>query len=134
MDINIVEGLAVESGDGVQFLGARCRVCGETIFPAVQDCPLCAAPGTMSDVSIPGRGVVQRAILAERGPSGFSVPYVQAYVVLDQGPVVYSTLDIPSEDVDSIVGARVSAVMAPLSEIDGRVNHGWKFRRSERAA
>jgi uncharacterized OB-fold protein len=134
VDVNVVEGLVRKTCIGLEFLGAQCRVCGETIFPAIKDCPLCAKPGTMSPVGIPGIGAVRRAIVAERGPTGFEVPYVQAYVALDSGPVIYSTLDISVNDVDSIVGARVVAVMAPLSKIGDRVNYGWKFRRPEDAA
>jgi uncharacterized OB-fold protein len=133
-DRNIVEGLVVESDGHLDFLGSRCDACGETIFPAIDDCPLCSRPGTMTAAVIPGTGVVRRAIVAERGPAGFPVPYVQAYVALDAGPVVYSTLDVPVDEVDVIVGGRVEAFMAALSEVDGRVNQGWKFRRAAHAA
>jgi uncharacterized OB-fold protein len=129
VDVNLVEGLVEASDEGLLFRGSRCRTCGETVFPAMLDCPLCAEADAMEPRSIVGRGTVRRAILAERGPAGFPVPYVQSYVQLHDGPVVYSTLDISPTEVDGIVGAEVVATMAPVNTSEGRVNHGWKFRR-----
>lgn len=123
-----------EDGGSVVFLGSRCSVCEETIFPALADCPLCMAPDIMRPHDIEGRGTVLRAILAERGPAGVPVPYVQAYVRLNDGPVVYSTLDVDPTSIDSTVGATVEAIVASISTIGDRVNLGWKFARVRHAA
>lgn len=132
--VSLVEALVREQNGAVVFLGSRCLACGETIFPTLQDCPLCMVPDTMRPYDIPGGGTVIRAILAERGPAGVPVPYVQGYVRLDDGPVVYSTLDIERASVGSIVGTSVEAVIAPVSTIGDQVNLGWQFIRSRHAA
>lgn len=131
--VNLVEGLVEEREDGLSFLGSRCISCGETIFPQLRDCPQCRAPDAMEPYAIPGRGVVLRAIVAERGAAGFPVPYVQGYVKLDAGPVIYSTLDVPASEADSVIGAVVYGVVGPVSTIGDRVNSGWKFRSSRSA-
>jgi len=132
--VNLVDGLVRDEGGQIVFLGSRCSACGETIFPALPDCPLCMAPDLMEPHDILGRGTVLRAILAERGQAGVPVPYVQAHVRLDEGPVVYSTLQIDPASAGSVTGTVVEATMAHISTIGDQENVGWKFTRSSHAA
>src|ERR1700728_1587026 len=72
--------------------GAKCSQCGEVIFPSIVDCPVCLKPAVMMPYDLRGCGTLVDFVIAQRGPAGFSVPYVQAYVKLDDGPTIYSML------------------------------------------
>jgi uncharacterized OB-fold protein len=128
LEVSLVDGLVDDADGSLTFLGSRCQTCCEVIFPAVRDCPLCATPDTMNPYGIPARGVVTKAIVAERGPSGVAVPYVQAFVRLDDGPVIYSTLDIDtSGDLTSVVGAEMEGHLAVVRSDEQQEFVGWKF-------
>jgi uncharacterized OB-fold protein len=75
--------------------GSRCQCCHEVVFPAVRDCPVCMEPDVMGEYRLAGHGIIRDYVVAERGPEGFEVPYVQAWLKLDSGPVIFSIIDTP---------------------------------------
>jgi uncharacterized OB-fold protein len=79
----------------ITLLGSRCRGCGEVLFPAMRDCPVCVEPDTMVQLEVLGHGVLRDYVISERGPDRFEVPYVQAWIKLDDGPVVFSIVETP---------------------------------------
>lgn len=89
------ELIAVTPDTGeITLAGSRCRSCGEVVFPALQDCPLCVEPDVMEPFRLRGHGRLRDYVLAERGPEGFPVPYLQAWVALDDGPLIFSILAV----------------------------------------
>jgi len=115
--------------DAPALLGSGCRVCGETVFPALRDCPLCGTPDTMDALRLRGAGTLHDFAVAQRGPEGFPVPYVQAYVRLDQGPVIYTLLtDVDPAEPDVQIGERMRMVFEDVTTDGEWTLVGWKFR------
>jgi uncharacterized OB-fold protein len=116
-------------GEPPALLGSRCKLCGEVLFPATPDCPACTTYASMEPFRLRGEGVLRDFIVVHRGPKGFAVPYVQGYITLDDGPIVYSMIDAPPEEDALVLGERVVMTIAPLRhDEDGVAVLGWKFR------
>jgi uncharacterized protein len=132
----IAEGLFAEADDasGIPWLlGSRCSKCAEVVFPAMNDCPNCVSHNTMRPHRLRGHGVLRDFVIVHRGAKGFPVPYVQAHVKLDDGPVVYSNLDSVAPRDDAIdIGAEVQMRIGVIKSLDGVDYVGWTFQLSER--
>lgn len=126
------EGLFEEGLDGAPpvLLGSKCIRCQEVLFPTLVDCPSCVGFETMRPHRLEGRGWLVRSVLSERGPSGFAVPYVQAYVRLVDGPVLFTTIDgVAPRDGSSLkVGDELVMSIEPIRRLGDTVIVGWKFR------
>lgn len=125
------EGLfapADHAGELPWLLGSRCQGCGELVFPAMQDCPACVSHNSMIGHRLRGRGRVDRFVVARHGPQGFVTPYIQAFVQLDDGPLVYSLIDGCEPHEDALhAGQTVEMSITPVRR-DGEVELiGWKF-------
>jgi uncharacterized OB-fold protein len=120
-----ISGLLIGQGSqAVTLAGSRCRDCGEVVFPALLDCPLCVRSDVMEPYVLAGHGVVRDFVVAERGPAGFAVPYVQSWVRLDDGPVIFSIIDC--DDPRAFTGPRGRPVtLIPASFADGSFI-GWR--------
>ncbi len=129
----VAEGLLDPGDDETPpaLLGARCELCGEVLFPPLADCPACTTYATMRPFRIRGAGRLRDVIVVRRGPSGFAVPYVQGYIELDDGPIVYSLIDAPPAEDSLRVGERMTMTVAPLRYEDDVAVLGWKFRPVE---
>jgi uncharacterized OB-fold protein len=82
----------------------------------------------MGPYRLAGHGILTDYVIAHRGPEGFAVPYIQAYIHLDDGPRIYSMLAgvEPSEPTPQL-GVAMRMVITPIRR-DGRVDLvGWKF-------
>lgn len=111
----------------ITLAGSKCRNCGEVTFPALLDCPLCVQPDVMDAYRLVGHGSLRDYVIAERGPQGFDVPYVQAWIQLDDGPVVYSTVATGApREFAAERGARMTMVLAPFGS-GATAFTGWKF-------
>lgn len=125
---NPIENLISEAPDGDQLLlaGSRCRNCHEVLFPAVRDCPLCVQPDVMEDYQLRGHGKIRAYVIAERGPEGFDVPYVQAWLTLDEGPSVFSIIETAEPRAFSPeIGTPVTMVRRPFAAGESSFT-GWK--------
>ena len=107
-------------------LGSGCSRCEEVVFPAMRDCPNCVSRDTMRPKRIRGHGVVRDLAVVHRGAKGFAVPYVQAFVKLDDGPVIYSTLEGAAHG-DLRVGVVVEMRIGVVKTLDGVDYVGWTF-------
>jgi len=116
-------------GEPPALLGSRCELCGEVVFPEMADCPNCLTFASMRPFRLRGEGVITDFILARRGPTGFAVPYLQAYVRLVDGPTVYTMLEgFPPEEDAVTLGQEVEMTITPVRHDDGEPVVGWKFR------
>jgi uncharacterized OB-fold protein len=107
--------------------GSRCSNCAEVLFPATKDCPLCMATDSMRPHLLRGHGILRDYTVAERGPTGFDVPYVQAWVKLDDGPVVFAPIAVPDPAVpDLTVGQAVTMSVGPVGTATSELL-GWRF-------
>lgn len=116
-----------DSATGALILsGSRCRRCGEVLFPAIRDCPVCLEPDVMDDFELAGHGTLRDYVVAERGPEGFEVPYVQAWVKLDDGPIVFSIVETADpRGFDRALGTPVTMVGRRFGS-DESGFQGWK--------
>jgi uncharacterized protein len=125
---NAIEALIGKTpGSGqLTLTGSRCRNCHEVLFPPVEDCPVCLQPGVMEDYLLQGHGKIRDYVIAERGPEGFDVPYVQAWLTLDDGPSVFSIIETADPRAfDLKIGAPVT--MVPRRFGTGESSFaGWK--------
>jgi uncharacterized OB-fold protein len=86
----------------------RCRSCGEVFWYPRHFCPFCGALG-VEWIEASGRGTVYSFTVVRRGglgPYAEAMPYVVAYVELEEGPRVMTNL--LDEDVE--IGDPVEAV------------------------
>jgi uncharacterized OB-fold protein len=132
----VAEGLFVEGDGGAGLpwlLGSRCSRCAEVVFPRMRDCPNCIGHDTMEPCRLRGHGRLRDFVVAQRGPTGFAVPYVQAYVKLDDGPVVYTNLVGVEPDESAIEpGIEVEMQIGVVKSVAGIDYVGWTFRPAGR--
>ena len=119
----------VPIGSKSNFLGGKCRQCDEVVFPFLQDCPSCFVADSMDHFTLVGRGKLVDFVVVERGPFGYKVPYVQAYVKLVDGPKIYTMLS-GVEPIES--GPKIGESMEMIIDVirceDGIDIVGWKFQ------
>jgi uncharacterized OB-fold protein len=111
-------------------LGSKCTRCQEVVFPALTDCPACLGFETMRPHRLEGRGRLVSCVVSERGPTGFNVPYVQAYVRLVDGPVIFTTISaIDPRDASSLrAGDELVMSIEAIRRMGDTEIIGWKFR------
>ncbi|HVW45280.1 MAG TPA: zinc ribbon domain-containing protein [Amycolatopsis sp.] len=108
--------------------GSRCRRCKEVLFPAMRDCPVCLEPDVMEGYQLAGHGTISDYVVAERGPEGFPVPYVQAWLKLDDGPVVFSIIETPDpRSPEHLTLGSPATMVRRRFGADGSAFTGWKF-------
>jgi uncharacterized OB-fold protein len=113
-------------------LVSRCSRCDEVVFPRMQDCPNCVGQDTMRPDRVSGRGRLQDFVIAQRGPTGFRTPYIQAYVKLDSGLVIYGNVEGVEVDESAIApGLRVEMRVGVIRRVDDVDVVGWTFRPIE---
>lgn len=126
----IADGLFEQDGETGAWwlLGSRCSRCAEVVFPSMNDCPNCVSHDTMRPHRIRGRGRVRDFVLVHRGAKGFAVPYVQSFIKLDDGPVIYSTIDGGDpEEMTLRLGTEVEMCIGVVKTIDDVEYLGWTF-------
>lgn len=124
-----------EDEHGAYLCGSECRLCGEIVVPPMLDCPKCMTFASMHPTRVPGRAIVRDFVVAHRGGSGFAVPYIQAYVQLDAGPVIYTMIDVPVAEDAVTPGDPVRMHLATIRhDDDGVAVIGWKFAPAEKGA
>jgi uncharacterized OB-fold protein len=81
-------------------IGSKCKQCGYVAFPKKVVCPACVTKGSMVEIQLSRRGRLDTFSVLHVGPPGFATPYVVGYVVLPEGPRVFSMIKgcQPSED------------------------------------
>jgi uncharacterized OB-fold protein len=93
----------------------HCKPCGRTWYPPTSRCPNCLSP----DVEyrpVSGRGTLWSWVVMHREYfKDFPPPYVVAFVQLEEGPMVMSTVTTPGPEALRC-GMAVSAVFEKLSE------------------
>lgn len=111
-----------------ELLGSKCSMCGEVVFPGLLDCPACVSFGSMRPYRLKGRGVLRDFVVAYRGPVGFDVPYIQAYVKLTDGPIIFTTIRGVKDASELTIGQEMLMSIEKVRS-DGDVDVlGWKFQ------
>jgi uncharacterized OB-fold protein len=85
------EGLFEEKNGRGALLGARCRSCGQVIFPARQTCPNCRSED-MEKVRLSGKGTLYSYTIVHMTSQHFEPPYAIGWVELPENVKVFSQL------------------------------------------
>ena len=113
-----------------KLFGARCRMCGETLFPGGQlYCPMkCSQEPTMEKVVLPPRGKLRSFTRVEQGFPGFQVPYILGIVEIEEGPWIIC--HIVDSDYDKLrIDMNVEATTALiLTNLKGEKVIGYAFK------
>jgi uncharacterized protein len=98
--------------------GAKCDACGTIVFPKMPVCPSCRRYDTMRDVEIGRKGRLFSHTIARFAPKGFTAPFFQAFIDLDEGPRVFSLIGSECAVVDGVLedGMEMRLVIEPLAD------------------
>jgi uncharacterized OB-fold protein len=83
----------------------------------------------MDPFTMAGRGTLVDFVVVERGPAGYAVPYVQAYIKLLDGPKIYSMLSgVEPTETGPRIGQDMEMFIDVIRSENGVEIVGWKFR------
>lgn len=131
MKISTYENIYYRFKDGKPYLiGSRCRFCSYVAFPKKVVCPACVTKGSMEEIELSSKGRIDTFSVLHVGAPGFSVPYIVAYVVLPEGPRVFSMINGCEPSEKSLeVGTDVELIIGKIHDDEqGNEIIGYKFR------
>lgn len=114
---------------GPSLIGSQCSPCGYIAFPRRPVCPACLSRH-VAEARIGQRARLESFAVARQAPPGFSAPYIQALVRLEEGPVVF-TMVTGCEPLDDglTIGQPMELVIEPIRQDDhGNRVLAWKYR------
>ena len=113
--------------------GSECTVCGRKFFPNKSMCPKChrKSLGNMKVFHFSGFGEIESFTTVHAGMPQFKpqVPYVLAYIALDEGDhIMGQIVDCDPDHLE--IGSRVEMVFRKLGEEgrSGTIYYGYKFK------
>ncbi len=112
-----------------RLIGTKCENCGKIYFPPRFLCPNCRRKGKLKEVKLSGKGKVFSFTIVHVPAKEHknNSPYALAIVELEEGPRVIAQL--VDCDFDEIyVGMPVEVVFRRITEEDGLIHYGYKFR------
>lgn len=111
-------------------IGSKCNNCGYVSFPKRVVCPSCLKDDTMKEVRLSGKARLDRFTVAYQAPVGLKAPYIQAYVQLEEGPMLYTLVDGVEQKAESLKLDQPMEVVIEKIKDDEQGNDliAWKFR------
>ena len=111
-------------------IGSKCSNCGYIAFPKVVVCASCVRDDTMREVHLSGKARLDRFTVAYRAPVGMEAPYIQAYVQMEEGPMLYTLVTGVEQKADALQLDQPMEVVIEKIREDEQGNDiiGWKFR------
>jgi len=131
--LQLKEGLfhvPTSSDDEPYLIGSKCHVCGYVAFPRKVICPACVRDDTMEETPVGKRASIVSFSLMGQAPKGFTAPYIQAMVRLEEGITIATTLTDCELKEDAVeVGQPVELVITKI-KVDDQGNDiiAWKYR------
>ena len=116
--------------DEPYLIGSKCRVCGYVAFPKKVICPACVRDDTMEETPVGKRASIVSFSLMGQATKGFTAPYIQAMVRLEEGIAIATTLTDCELKEDAVeVGQPVELVITKI-KVDDQGNDiiAWKYR------
>ena len=107
-----------------RLIGSVCTACGARSFPVRAFCLACGQDAPDS-VPLSSTGVVFSYTVVHQAPGQRPVPYVLAYVDLDDEVRVLAQVDHPPEDMR--IGLRVGLVLRNIVPEPGEARLGYAF-------
>ena len=135
----VAAGLLHDAGDNGEesyLIGARCPCCELVLFPPFWICPRCLNREQRPEpLRIGGAATLDRFCVSERGPKVFNPPYVNGFVRLDEGPLVYSLIRGVSAAAPGLHSGQRMRVTVDTVRVDddGTEVVGWITRPAEAA-
>ncbi|MDO8793921.1 MAG: Zn-ribbon domain-containing OB-fold protein [Vicinamibacterales bacterium] len=131
--IPLREGLfhiPTSSQDRGYLIGSKCSNCGYVSFPKRIVCPSCLKDNTMKEVNLSGKARLDRFTVAHQAPVGLKAPYIQAYVQLEEGPMLFTLVDGVEQKADALKPDQKMEVVIGKVKEDEQGNDliAWKFR------
>jgi uncharacterized protein len=111
-----------------RLLGTRCSECSCVSFPARDFCAACRAERVEAAV-LSGQGAVYSYTVVHQAPQGRAVPYVLAYVDLDEGARLLARVEAAPDAVG--IGTRVCLQIGVVGNDDGVALVGYHFALQE---
>lgn len=136
MDLPIKEGLfhiPKSTNEKPYLIGSKCTVCGYTSFPMKEVCVKCVRDDTMEEEKFGPYAILDSYAVIHVAPPGFTAPYIQGYVILEDGPRVFTLISgCEPKDEALQLGEKMELVIEKIREDeDGNNLIGWKFRPTE---
>ncbi len=131
MKIFAYENIYYRCKDGKPYLiGSRCSHCNYVAFPKKVICPACVTKESMEEIELSRKGKIDTFSVLHVGAPGFAVPYIVAYVVLPEGPSVFTMVEGCEASEKSLkVGEDVELMIGKIREDEqGNEVIGYKFK------
>jgi uncharacterized OB-fold protein len=128
MQIKPYEKIYYDFKDGRPYLiGSKCNQCGYIAFPKKMVCPACMTNGSMQDMGLSRTGKIETFSTLHVAPPGFPIPYTVGYVVLPEGPRIFSILTDSGEAIN--IGDDAELVVGKIREDEmGNEVIGYQFK------
>jgi uncharacterized protein len=139
---DIMEGFFINKGwirvsdsscEESSLVGVKCINCHEIYFPPKAVCPNCWGR-KLKNIDIGRTGTLVNFTVSRVAPKGFNAPYVQAFVKLDEGPVIFSLISgVNYEDINLKKGQRLGLVIESIcTDENNEPILGWKYKPVEK--
>ncbi|WP_078428263.1 Zn-ribbon domain-containing OB-fold protein [Alkalihalobacterium alkalinitrilicum] len=116
------------SDDIPYLIGSSCKDCGDIHFPPKGACPNCLVNHTLEKINIGQKGYISSYSILHVAPIGFPIPHIQAMVKLEEGPLVFSILNINETD-DLAIGQPVELTIGSIrKDENGEDIIGWMYQ------
>jgi uncharacterized OB-fold protein len=113
-------------GDRLHLTGMSCTACGTKAFPAREVCSACGSDDVVP-VELSASGKLYSYSEVHVAPKGFPVPYIVAYVDLDDGVRLFGQVEGPASQLS--IDQNVMVVLGPIrSRSDGMQVMSYKFK------
>lgn len=109
-----------------RLMGVQCAACHTRTFPPRDFCPACDTDEIPAPVTLAPVGQVFSYTIVHQAPGGRPVPYVLAYVDLDDAVRVLAQVDVAPDAVD--IGMRVQLLLRNIMPAPGEPRLGYAFR------
>lgn len=139
LDQPVVPYTVIDPSGEPYLLGSRCGACGATHLGHFDNCPKCAARGSLEDIRLASEGTLYNFTIVHRSLPGVIVPFISAVVDLEGGGTVRGNLlDIEPDPAAIEFDMAVRVVFRSAAEAveggEGYLAHFFVPARKETAA
>jgi methylmalonyl-CoA mutase C-terminal domain/subunit len=108
--------------------GTKCKKCGQIYFPLRRNCPRCP-DGTVEDLPLSEKGILQSFVVADVAPPGYEVPHAQGFIDLfEVGPRIFSLLTDHGNGTELRIGSEMGLkIIKRGSDEENRIVVGYRF-------
>ena len=111
-------------------IGSRCKLCGYACFPKKEVCVKCVRDDSMEETTFGPYALLDSFAVIHVAPPGFRAPYIQAYVILENGPKIFTLISGCEADDNALaIGQKMELVIEKIkTDENGDDLIGWKFK------